>query len=357
MAFVMIAGGNDTTTGLLGGAAELLTAFPDAAAATARRPDADPERGRRAAAAHVAGAGAVSSRAARERDRGHADRRGRPCAAGLRVGQPRRARVRRRRGRARRRPEDRAVRHLQRGIPFLPGRGCHPVAGTASCSKSCCARARSSRWTPSPACSPTAASPVDTSRCRSMPARRSHARHDHDAGGDAALLAAKAALREQVWADLDQPGVARFPKPANRIPNFVGAEAAARRLAETEEWAGAATVKSNPDSPQWPVRQRALVDGKVVYMAVPRLRRGRPVLPARSRAARRRSAHRELDQGRGAERAHGRRRRARTGRSRRHGLCRGRRVRGEAGKGRRLQRSRARGGCRSRASSTRARSS
>jgi 5-formyltetrahydrofolate cyclo-ligase len=109
-----------------------------------------------------------------------------------------------------------------------------------------------------------------------MPARRSHARHDHDAGGDAALLAAKAALRERVWAELDQPGVARFPKPANRIPNFVGAEAAARALAETAEWGAAATVKSNPDSPQWPVRQRALVDGKVVYMAVPRLAEANP---------------------------------------------------------------------------------
>jgi 5-formyltetrahydrofolate cyclo-ligase len=101
-------------------------------------------------------------------------------------------------------------------------------------------------------------------------------RHDHDAGGDPALLAAKAALRERVWTDLDRPGVARFPKPANRIPNFVGAEAAAARLADTEEWARAATVKSNPDSPQWPVRQRALVDGKVVYMAVPRLAEERP---------------------------------------------------------------------------------
>jgi 5-formyltetrahydrofolate cyclo-ligase len=96
-------------------------------------------------------------------------------------------------------------------------------------------------------------------------------RHDADAGGDPELLVAKAALREQVWTDLDQPGIARFPKPANRIPNFVGAEAAARRLAVTDEWIGAATVKSNPDSPQWPVRQRALRDGKVVYMAVPRL--------------------------------------------------------------------------------------
>jgi 5-formyltetrahydrofolate cyclo-ligase len=101
-------------------------------------------------------------------------------------------------------------------------------------------------------------------------------RHDADAGGDPELLAAKAALRDRVWAELDRRGVARFPKPANRIPNFVGAEAAARRLGETDEWAGASTLKSNPDSPQWPVRQRALEDGKVVYMAVPRLAEADP---------------------------------------------------------------------------------
>jgi 5-formyltetrahydrofolate cyclo-ligase len=101
-------------------------------------------------------------------------------------------------------------------------------------------------------------------------------RHDADAGGDPELLAAKAMLRERVWADLDQPGVARFPRPANRIPNFVGAEAAARALAETQEWVGAGTVKANPDSPQWPVRTRALQDGKVVYMAVPRLAEAEP---------------------------------------------------------------------------------
>src|SRR5205814_1523062 len=39
-----------------------------------------------------------------------------------------------------------------------------------------------------------------------------------------------------------------------------------RRLA-----AAAADRAVNPDSPQWPVRQRALEDGKVVYMAVPSL--------------------------------------------------------------------------------------
>ena len=71
-------------------------------------------------------------------------------------------------------------------------------------------------------------------------------------------------------------GVARFPAPTNRIPNFVGAEAAAAHLAETEEWRRAATVKSNPDSPQLPVRVRALRDGKLLYMAVPRLAEANP---------------------------------------------------------------------------------
>jgi len=98
-------------------------------------------------------------------------------------------------------------------------------------------------------------------------------RHDRDAGGDPEVLAVKATLREQVWADLDRPGVARFPKPVNRIPNFVGAEAAAARLADTAEWAAAATVKANPDSP---VRKRALADGKLLYMAVPRLAEEKP---------------------------------------------------------------------------------
>ena len=96
-------------------------------------------------------------------------------------------------------------------------------------------------------------------------------RHDHDAGGDADLLAAKAALRDEVWSRLEVQGVRRFPGPRNRISNFVGAEAAAERLRDTSAWERAVTVKANPDSPQWPVRQRALEDGKVLYMAVPRL--------------------------------------------------------------------------------------
>src|SRR2546428_11451647 len=100
-----------------------------------------------------------------------------------------------------------------------------------------------------------------------MPTRR----HEHDAGGSAELLAAKAELRNEVWAALRAAKATRFPGPEGRIPNFVGAEAAAERLRGTDAWQAAGTLKANPDSPQWPVRQRALEDGKLVFMAVPRL--------------------------------------------------------------------------------------
>ena len=56
-----------------------------------------------------------------------------------------------------------------------------------------------------------------------------------------------------------------------QVPNFSSAEAAAERLRSLPEWRNARTLKANPDSAQLPVRQRALEDGKTVYMAVPRL--------------------------------------------------------------------------------------
>jgi 5-formyltetrahydrofolate cyclo-ligase len=96
-------------------------------------------------------------------------------------------------------------------------------------------------------------------------------RHDRDAGGPAEVLAAKAALRDEVWSALRAARAARFPGAAGRIPNFTGAEAAAERLRAAPQWQAARTLKANPDSPQLPVRQRALEDGKTVYMAVPRL--------------------------------------------------------------------------------------
>src|SRR5215831_11963406 len=79
-------------------------------------------------------------------------------------------------------------------------------------------------------------------------------------------------IREQVWQAIEESGVKRFPGTYGRIPNFVGAERAAERLCELHVWKQATVLKCNPDAPQRPVRLRALKAGKVVYMAVPRLR-------------------------------------------------------------------------------------
>ena len=87
---------------------------------------------------------------------------------------------------------------------------------------------------------------------------------------------AKEAIRERVWATFERERVSRFPGARGRIPNFIGADVAAARLAERPEWQAARVVKANPDSPQLPVRRRALAEGKLVYMAVPRLREERP---------------------------------------------------------------------------------
>lgn len=85
-------------------------------------------------------------------------------------------------------------------------------------------------------------------------------------------------LRQHVWDAMAKAGVARFPGAQGRIPNFEGAEAAADRLAALDLWKESRVLKCNPDSPQRPVRERALREGKVVYMAVPRLRDEKPFL-------------------------------------------------------------------------------
>ncbi|MCC3409218.1 MAG: 5-formyltetrahydrofolate cyclo-ligase [Microcoleus sp. PH2017_10_PVI_O_A] len=77
-------------------------------------------------------------------------------------------------------------------------------------------------------------------------------------------------LRTEIWSLLKQQA-ASVGDPFGHIPNFVGAELAAERLASLPIWQQAKTIKCNPDSPQIPVRMRALQDGKRLYMAVPRL--------------------------------------------------------------------------------------
>jgi 5-formyltetrahydrofolate cyclo-ligase len=82
----------------------------------------------------------------------------------------------------------------------------------------------------------------------------------------------KSEIREKIWEILEKERVALFPGARGRIPNFKGAEIAARLLWTLPEWQRAKSIKANPDSPQRPVRHLALSSGKTIYMAVPRLR-------------------------------------------------------------------------------------
>jgi 5-formyltetrahydrofolate cyclo-ligase len=87
---------------------------------------------------------------------------------------------------------------------------------------------------------------------------------------DTAIDAAKQEMRAQVWDLLEseravQRGVHGY------IPDFAGAEAAADRLARLPVWQAAQIIKAVPDRAQQPVRERALQDGKLLYMAVPML--------------------------------------------------------------------------------------
>ncbi len=81
---------------------------------------------------------------------------------------------------------------------------------------------------------------------------------------------AKKAIRSRVWDLLVRERVAD-PGVHGYIPAFVGAGAAADRLAGLPEWRAAQVVKAVPDRAQQPVRERALRDGKLLYVAVPRL--------------------------------------------------------------------------------------
>ena len=84
------------------------------------------------------------------------------------------------------------------------------------------------------------------------------------------VLEAKRAVRDRVWLRPIEASAA----PADsygKIPGFYGSELTAERLAETREWQAARVVKANPDWAQLPVRTRALEDGKLLYMAVPKM--------------------------------------------------------------------------------------
>lgn len=87
----------------------------------------------------------------------------------------------------------------------------------------------------------------------------------------------KDVVRHDIWRRLEEAGVAVGPA-WSMIPNFVGADVAAWRLAQTAAWKAARTIKTNPDHPQIPIRIRALYAGKIVYTPVPYLTHDFPYL-------------------------------------------------------------------------------
>jgi 5-formyltetrahydrofolate cyclo-ligase len=91
-------------------------------------------------------------------------------------------------------------------------------------------------------------------------------------------MKSKEILRKDIWDLVQRKKVARFPGAEGRIPNFLGAEACARLISRTRFWTKAKTLKVNPDSPQRAIRQKALEEGKTLYMAVPRLNGDKPFI-------------------------------------------------------------------------------
>ncbi|GLZ32071.1 5-formyltetrahydrofolate cyclo-ligase [Lentzea sp. NBRC 105346] len=82
-------------------------------------------------------------------------------------------------------------------------------------------------------------------------------------------------VRHRVWDLMAEHGAAP-PDVHGSIPNFVGAEAAAGKLAELAIWQSARVVKAVPDKPQIPVRVLGLSQGKLIYLAVPKLAGAKP---------------------------------------------------------------------------------
>lgn len=80
----------------------------------------------------------------------------------------------------------------------------------------------------------------------------------------------KQSVRERVWRRLVDAGAVRGDVHG-RIPDFVGSAGTASMLSSRGEWQAARVVKSNPDRAQAPVRVQALEDGKLLYVAVPRM--------------------------------------------------------------------------------------
>jgi len=75
-------------------------------------------------------------------------------------------------------------------------------------------------------------------------------------------MISKEEIRKKIWYLLEEKNIALFPRPVfGRIPNFKGADVAAKRLSMLSEFISAEVIKVSPDSPQRWVREIALRQG------------------------------------------------------------------------------------------------
>jgi RNA:NAD 2'-phosphotransferase (TPT1/KptA family) len=80
----------------------------------------------------------------------------------------------------------------------------------------------------------------------------------------------KAEIRERIWQTLEKERIAPFC--FGRIPNFKGKEEAAKILARQDFFKSANCIFSAPDGSLLPVREMVLKEGKILVVALPRMK-------------------------------------------------------------------------------------
>ena len=87
------------------------------------------------------------------------------------------------------------------------------------------------------------------------------------------LAKRKADIRNRIWDSLEESNVLKdYPRPCHeKIPNFLGCEAAARRVTRLREFVKANVVKINPSMAQMQLRYLVLKAGKTLLVPSPAL--------------------------------------------------------------------------------------
>lgn len=89
------------------------------------------------------------------------------------------------------------------------------------------------------------------------------------------MIDTKEEIRRSVWSLLEKERVTLPPKPCSgRIPNFKGAEIAAKKFQKMKIYERAEVISVNPDSPQRCIREMVLQDAKTLLVGTPKLKKG-----------------------------------------------------------------------------------